>query len=207
MKQASNSIETTTKSTNDGQQYKILALIILVALLVTVAGFIIYRMLTPRMSSVPSLQNNWGLLEEKAQEWEDDSFLTSARIDVNEHQTYQLITTYYSPSTRKNLSIAIENSGELTTMQLKKRGSYGLRPVRRESWVLDSQEALLEFSKSESVKSCLQSSVEPMEMTLFVDYTNLAVWKLDIWNCPQSGDLGIKSYYLDAQTGELIEHQ
>jgi hypothetical protein len=191
---------------NGKQQRKMLAFAFLV-LLATVIGFILYRSSTLHMSSVPSLKDKWGLLEKKASAWNNDSFLTMVRIDVNEHATFQMLTTYYSPSTRNNLSITIENSGEITVMPISKRGSFGLRPIDRDDWAIDSQVALLAFAEDEIIKSCLQStdpSKQPIDMTLFMDYKGLAVWRMDIWNCPASVNSELKYYYLDAQTGEFI---
>ena len=159
------------------------------------------------IDSLPSLQDQWGLLEAKAHEWKSDSFLTAVFIDVNGHATYQMMTSYYSPSARNSLTIAIENSGEITTLLNTRKQSNSLQPIQRENWAIDSQEALLAFSDNEMIKSCLQStdpSKQPIDMTLILWDTDFAVWKLDILNCPKSDSFELKSYYLDAQTGETV---
>jgi hypothetical protein len=203
MEQASNAVTPPMKSANHRQQGTIFTLIALTLLAIAIS-ILIYITLSSSMYRVPSLRGKWGLFAEKAHEWKSDSYLTEVRIDVNGQVTYQMLAIYNSPTAREALSIAIENSGEITVMPFGTGGT--LRPILRESWVIDSQRALDLFSKYEHINVYLQSPSEhPIFLDLVAYNSEYAMWGLEIFTFSESGDFTPKRFYMNAKTGEIFD--
>ena len=193
------------KVNTQNQQSKIIILWLL-GLLVFVAGWVSFRVSTQRIPTVLSLKDNWDSLEMSAHNVQSDAYLTNVAISLNRKSPYIISAEYHSTSAPdKMIFVGIDSFNEIDSIwiDVPSSSSGAQKPIYRNDWTIDSQDALFIFAKDETINTCLKSSKSSIGMSLNRVMTESSSWVLNIIDCPEEGKF--KAYYLNAQTGELFD--
>jgi len=199
---------------------------IIVLILVLVILGVTWTLSKPSSNSVPklfSLKEKWDSMESIAHNWQKDAYLTNVTFYVTgqllDPSAAKIVAEYHSSNMPDDnmFFVKIDNSGNATAFPFDmaqgasglsdtgsitvSAGSSATNPLHREEWTIDSQDALNIFAQNKTISSCFRSSEAVIELSLNKTWTESPAWELTIFNCP---DKSFASYYLNAQTGEVI---
>jgi hypothetical protein len=208
-------------------QNQVRAISVLV-LALTILG-IAWVLFTPKAASqikVASLKENWSTLENSAQAWRKDAYLTSVNFfiikTVSNSPAMQAVADFHSLQVPINemVQVTIYDDGTVVNSPISAGTIQSSDPVFEElvanargsaedaihqgDWSIDSQEALDIFAKDPEISRCLESSQSIVTLSLNKNQTADPAWELLIFECP-SYSTDLETYHLDAKTGERFD--
>jgi hypothetical protein len=187
-------------------------------------GWVLFQ---PKASSTPqvlSLNENWEMLENGANGWQNNAYLTSVSFYLTktmDPDALQVAAEFHSSHVPSDemLLVGINNAGKVVSSPLDmmpgqaiepeageivvSAGSSAQKPIQQGEWSIDSQAALDLFAKDQEIGLCLGSSNSETTLILHKVYTDYPAWELRIAYCPDS--TSFNSYYLNAKTGERFD--
>lgn len=158
--------------------------------------------------AIASLQEYYPALLEEAQRWRADAYLESARIFLDpEHTDMVISAVFFSPSEDfESLGVRLYKDGTITSETSLRQFPISHRaPITEADWKIDSLKALeLMVLDEESLRFVNSGRGRCSDLWLrrivYLDNQPI-IWSLLLWDC---GDFH-KLFYLDANSGELIE--
>ena len=200
--------------------------VLVLALAILGIGWVLFKPKAAIQLKVASLQENWSTLENSAQTWQKDAYLTSVNFfifkTVSNSPAMQVMADFHSLQVPINeiVQVTIYDDGTVVNSPRSAGTMHASDPVfeellasargsaedaiRRGDWSIDSQEALNIFAKDPEISTCLGSPQSIVTLSLNKTYSDDPAWELLIFECPgYSSDL--ETYHLDAKTGERFD--